>query len=171
MIVLREEKAGDLEAIRAIHTQAFNRPDEGRLVDALRDAGLTRLSLVALVSSAPAGHILFSEIVLKTAKDPVSALALAPVAVRPEFQRRRLGRALILAGLRRVRELGHRIVLVLGEPEYYGRFGFTVELARGVRSPWSGPHYMGLEFEPGALEGLEAEAIYPPPFLPYSTSR
>ena len=71
---------------------------------------------------------------------------------------------LVREGLRTCVEAGHRIVVVLGHPEFYSRFGFSAKLARRLKSPYSGPAFMALELVSGALEGVEGEVQYPPPF-------
>jgi putative acetyltransferase len=60
-------------------------------------------------------------------------------------------------------EAGHRIVVVLGHPDYYPRFGFSAKLAERLRAPFSGPAFMALEL-PGALSDIAGEVRYPPPF-------
>ena len=59
---------------------------------------------------------------------------------------------------------GHRIVVVLGHPEFYPRFGLSVKLAEPLRSPYSGPAFMAVELVPEAIQGIEGEVRYPPPF-------
>ena len=95
----------------------------------------------------------------------VPALALAPVAVRPDHQKRGIGSALIRAGLAACRADGHRIVVVLGHAEYYPRFGFSAKLAEPLASPFSGKDsWMALELVPGALDGVVGAVQYAPPF-------
>jgi len=130
-------------------------------VDALRDGGYARLSLVAEVENAVVGHVLFSALTLSTDHD---ALALAPVAVVPEYQRRGIGTGLITEGLRVLAAQGHEIVLVLGDPAYYARFGFSPELARRLEHPYPKEAFMALELVPGALRGVVGGVAYPPPF-------
>jgi putative acetyltransferase len=161
---IRPEVATDYEAIRVVNQRAFSGDDEARLVDALRAGGYARLSLVAEVDGRVVGHILFSELPIVTESGTVAALSLAPMAVLPEFQRRGIGSQLIERGLAMCRELGHRIVVVLGHEEYYPRFGFSCELARPLASPFSGKSWMALELVPGALAGVVGRVEYPPPF-------
>ncbi|WP_435021491.1 hypothetical protein TA3x_002402 [Tundrisphaera sp. TA3] len=70
----------------------------------------------------------------------------------------------IREGLAARRDAGHRIVVVLGHPEFYPRFGFSARMADRLRSPYAGPAFMAVELVPGALEGIEGEVRYPPPF-------
>jgi len=164
MTLIRAETNEDHPSIREVHRQAFGRDAEGRLVDSLRDAGFVRLSLVAEQDGQVVGHILFSEVAIVTDRGSVPALSLAPLAVVPEHQRRGLGSMLVREGLRLCRNSGHRIVIVLGHPAYYPRFGFSAKLAQPLRSAYSGPAFMALELEASALDGVAGEVRYPPPF-------
>jgi putative acetyltransferase len=164
MTRIRTASPHDQEVIRDVHRQAFGREDEGRLVVLLREGGYHRLSLVAEVDGKVAGHILFSELAIIGSRGTVPALALAPLAVVPEQQRRGVGSMLVREGLRLCRSFVHRIVIVLGHPDYYPRFGFSRTLAEPLRSIYSGPSFMALELEAGALEGVSGEVRYPPPF-------
>jgi putative acetyltransferase len=164
MTVIREETADDHPAIREVNRLAFGREDEGRLVDALRDGGYARVSLVAEVDGQIVGHILFSDLPIVTPEGTVPALSLAPMAVIPSHQRRGIGSMLVREGLRACQDAGHEIVIVLGHPEFYPRFGFSARLAERLKAPISGEAFMALELVPGALEGIEGEVRYPPPF-------
>jgi putative acetyltransferase len=161
---VRPEKPEDLETIRQVNRRAFGKEDEARLVDALRDGGYARLSLVAEEDGRVVGHILFSDLPIVKQAGTLHALALAPLAVLPEFQRQGIGSRLVRAGLRSCAEAGHKVVVVLGHPDYYPRFGFSATLAKRLKSPFSGPSFMALELTPGALAGVTGEVCYPPPF-------
>jgi putative acetyltransferase len=161
-ITLRHERPGDEDAVRQVHRAAFPTEDEARLVDALRDGGHARVSLVAEEEGRIVGHVLFSDLAIGA--EAVGALALAPVAVLPARQRRGVGSRLIREGMEECRRRGHRIVVVLGHADYYPRFGFSAELAKPLRSPFSGPHWMAAELVPGALAGVEGPVRYAPPF-------
>lgn len=163
-LVIREETPCDHAAVREVNRLAFGQDDEANLVDALRAGHYTRLSLVAERDGTVVGHLLFSRLPIETVTGAVEALALAPVAVLPERQRQGVGSQLIRRGLMMCRQRGHRIVVVLGHAEYYPRFGFSAALAERLRSPFPGPHFMALELVPGALDGVEGEVRYPPPF-------
>lgn len=147
--VIRPATRSDHDAIRAVETAAFGRPDEAGLVEALRADGDALVELVAEEDGAVVGHILFSLLATDTG---AAFAALAPVAVAPGRQRDGLGGALILAGLEACRARGIAAVILLGHPAYYPRFGFSAEAARQVKSPFSGPAFMGLALTPGALE-------------------
>jgi len=150
--------------IRAINEAAFGRSDEADLVDSLRGECAILLSLVAEVDRRIVGHIVFSRMSIETSRGPVPAVALAPVAVLPDHQRRGIGEQLIRRGLDLLRGRGERIVIVLGHPNYYPRFGFSSEKARPLESPFSPPAFMATELSPGALEGIRGKVRYPAAF-------
>lgn len=162
--VVRPETTADHAAIRQVNRLAFGREGEARLVDDLRDGGYARLSLVAEEDGQVVGHILFSDLPTVTPGGMVPALALAPMAVIPSHQRRGIGSMLVREGLLACRDAGHRVVVVLGHPEFYPRFGFSAKLAERLESPFTGPAFLALELVPGALEGVEGEVRYAPPF-------
>jgi len=149
--VVREEAAGDFEAIRKVNRLAFGQDTEAELVDRLRAEGLIIVSLVAVVNGAAVGHILFSRLAVERCGPPLRAASLAPVAVRPEWQRQGIGGALVRAGLEACRARGVEAVVVVGHPKYYPRFGFSAELARRLEAPFGGDALMAIELVPGAL--------------------
>lgn len=161
---IREETPRDHDAIREVNRLAFKGEDEAQLVDRLRADGLVVASLVAVEGGRVVGHILFSELPIETPNGVVRAAALAPMAVRPERQRRGIGCALVRQGLEVCRERGHSIILVVGHPTYYPRFGFSAERAGNLRAPFSGDAFMALELTPGALEGVVGTVRYPEAF-------
>jgi putative acetyltransferase len=163
-ILIRPESAADHEAIRHVNRLAFGRDAEARLVDALRDGSNVRLSLVAEKAGQVVGHILFSDLPIITGVGTVPALALAPMAVLPEFQNQGIGSTLVRSGLDECRQRGHQIVLVLGHPHFYRRFGFSSEQARRLESPYAGEAFVAVELVPGALDGVMGQVQYPPPF-------
>ena len=129
-------------------------------MDGLRAEGAVASSLVAIEDGQVVGHILFSEMTIDTEGGPVRAASLAPLAVRPDRQRQGIGSALVERGLQACRCRGHTIVIVLGHPEYYPRFGFSAERARNLRGPFAGEAWMALELTPGALEGISGTVRY-----------
>lgn len=161
---MRPEHPEDLSDICSVNAAAFGRPDEAILIERLRDDGVVLLSLVAEAKEQIAGHILFSRMFIETAGGAVAAAALAPVAVLPEFQRRGIGVGLIRHGLDLLRARGERIVIVLGEPGYYRRFGFSSEKARSLESPFPSEFFMAMELIPGALDGICGRVEYPAAF-------
>lgn len=163
-VVVRPESQEDHDAIRDVNRLAFGQDDEGRLVGALREGGYVRLTLVAEEDGQVVGHVMFGDVPTVTPAGTVEALALAPMAIIPSHQKRGIGSMLVWERLRACPERGHRIVVVLGHPEFYPRFGFSAKLAERLKSPFSGPAFMAVELVPDALEGIEGEVRYPPPF-------
>jgi putative acetyltransferase len=164
-LLIRDETAADHESIRHVRRVAFGRDGEARLVDALRAGGSLRVSVVAEKDCQVVGHVLFSDLPITTRNGTVAALALTPLAVLPAWQRQGIGSALVRRGLEVCRERGHRIVIVLGHPQFYPRFGFSSQRAADLASPFSGkPSFMALELAPGALVGVSGRVEYPPPF-------
>lgn len=161
---IRDESVEDHEAIRLVNRRAFGQEGESRLVDALREQGYLRVSLVAEQDGQIVGHILFSDLPIISESGTVPALSLAPLTVLPEYQWQGVGSALVREGLQRCRTLGHKIVIVLGHPDYYPRFGFSPQLARRLVSPFSGEAFMALELVPSALDDVAGAVTYPPPF-------
>ena len=165
---IRPERLADHAAIRQVNDAAFGRPAEGTLVDALRlsPSFIPELSLVAEQGAQIVGHILFTRLTVTDAGVARPALALAPMAVLPTFQNRGIGSALVRQGLEDARKLGHRVVIVLGHPKYYPRFGFQVARSFGIRSPFRSPDeaFLALALQAGALDGFRGLVEYPPEF-------
>jgi putative acetyltransferase len=163
MPTVRAEQPGDAAAIRRVHERAFGRANEAVLVDALRDAGAHVVSLVAEDDDgAVVGHIVFSRVAVG---DGGGGLGLGPVAVVPERQGLGLGSLLVRRGLAECRRYGHGVVVVLGHPGFYSRFGFVPASTRGLRSEYNAPDdaFLVVELVPGALGELRGLVRYPPP--------
>lgn len=165
-LVLREATAADRAAVGSVHRAAFGRPDEALLVDALTAAGDVLVSIVAELDGVTAGHILFTRLAIAADDgDVIPAAALAPLAVVPASQRRGVGAALVSRGLELVSERAIVLVVVLGDPRYYSRFGFSPDLTTRLRGPFSGPSWMALETGPVALADRGATVRYPSAFM------
>ena len=124
-IQIRDSVADDLAAIESIYPEAF--PDEDLLPlvrDLLREPSFAS-SLVAIVDSQLVGHAVFTS--CGVVGSSCRAALLGPLAVAPAWQRRGIGSAIVRAGLLRLEDAGIAQVLVLGDPAYYGRFGFAPE--------------------------------------------
>jgi putative acetyltransferase len=163
-LLIRTETGQDIESIGEVNQLAFGQDDEGALVDALRAGGDAVLSMVAEVDGIIVGHIFYSELKIIADGQTTRAIALAPMSVRPEFQRQGIGSQLIETSLRKCRDDGHQIVIVLGHPDYYPRFGFSAPLAKPLKSPYAGDSFMALELVAGALQGVIGTVRYAPPF-------
>jgi putative acetyltransferase len=163
-LIVRDESPEDLPSVRFVHEKAFGRMDEADLVDRLRHEQVVLASLVAEREKQIVGHILFSQMWIETSGPSVSAVALAPVAVLPDQQRQGIGAELIRCGLHRLHQNGESILIVLGSPDYYSRFGFSVDMARSLVSPFPPEAFMALELQPGALDGIRGRVKYPEAF-------
>lgn len=167
-MLIRQEQPADYPAIDEVNTSAFGQPNEARLVRRIREAeGFDpRLSLVALDDEQILGHIHFSPIRIEDQGKTHAALALAPMAVRPEVQRQGIGSRLVTAGLAACRDAGYDIVVVLGHAEYYPRFGFAPASRHGIKPPFPVPDeaFLIQALTPGALDGVRGTVHYPPAF-------
>jgi putative acetyltransferase len=164
-ILIREETNHDHEAVRRVNRLAFGQKEEGQLVDALRAGSFARVSWVAETNKQVVGHIMFSDLAIITADGTIAALTLAPMAVLPGFQRQGIGSVLVRRGLEICKERGHRLVVVLGHPDFYPRFGFSAKLAESLESPFGGgPSFMVIELAAGAMNGVAGEVAYAEPF-------
>jgi putative acetyltransferase len=152
---VRLEIPSDAAPIRAVLEASFPTATEAELVDELRRAGDVVFSLAAVDGVRIVGCVVFSEMVA-----PFPALALGPVAVRPERQRRGVGSLLIRDGLARCEVGGWAAVFVLGNPAYYGRFGFRADRASGLESPYIGPHFIALALGRGEWPANSGELGY-----------
>ena len=166
-VVIRAETAGDQSAIRALHLTVFQATLEADLVDALRSAADPFLSFVAALDNVIVGHILFTPATIE-AKDGAahSAIALAPMAVRPDKHGSGIGTEMIEKGLAACRQAGYRVAIVLGHRDYYPRFGFEKASVHGIRSEYEVPDeiFMVMALEDGALDGCQGVARYHPVF-------
>jgi putative acetyltransferase len=164
-IKIRNEGANDIEQVREVVCAAFPTDVESRLVDALRTNGKATISLVAVNGEEVLGHILFSPV---TAAPPTEAkgIGLAPVAVRPEAQSRGIGSQLIREGLRLGKELDFDYCVVLGDPDYYQRFGFETASPFGIRNEYGVDNeFMVIHFSDRGVKGL---VQYEPEFALFS---
>lgn len=172
-IVIRKEAPGDYPQVfeiieQAFRTMPFADGDEQFLVESLRKnkAFIPELSLVAEADHKLVGHILFTPLQIIDGDKVYPSLALAPVAVHPEYQNRRIGSKLIEAGHEAAKTLGFRSCFVLGHPEYYPRFGYKPADTWGIPPPYGAPPeaFMAIELVPGALDGVSGTVSYLPEF-------
>src|SRR5262245_31962393 len=164
---VRLELRADAAAVHEVVARAFPTDAEARLVARLREVARPQISVVAIDASGRViGHVLFTPVEILAAEGASRALGLAPLAVRPEHQRRGVGSALVRAGLAECREIGEPVVVVLGHPGYYPRFGFRPawELGLYYRRPGPEPSFLVAELEPRALRGRRGEVRYHPAF-------
>lgn len=126
-LLIRPSAARDAASIETLYREAFPEEDLLALVqDLLRRSGDV-LSLVAVGDDSVLGHVAFTR--CRTEGSGADLALLAPLAVAPAAQRQGLGSRLVREGLARLGRDGVDLVLVLGSPAYYGRFGFVEESA------------------------------------------
>jgi putative acetyltransferase len=168
MIRIRPERPEDIASIDEINRLAFGGEEEAKLIKAIRgsDYFIPELSLVAVEDDRIVGHILFSPVTIESSESSVTALALAPMAVVPEYQNKGSGTDLVKHGLEVCKKLCHTIVIVVGHPEYYSRFGFKPAREYGLEAPFEVPDdaFMALELVPGALKNVRGMVKYNPAF-------
>ncbi len=133
--VIRKVKVEDREAVSALLAAAFEQNDEAALVNRLWAEHAIQFERVAEVSGVISGYCAFSPVTCKPELDGL-LLGLGPLAVAPDHQRQGIGAALVEEGLKLCRENNARLVAVLGDPKYYGRFGFEPAAKRKMR--WAG---------------------------------
>ncbi|MGW0363930.1 GNAT family N-acetyltransferase [Streptomyces sp. NPDC002990] len=160
----RPETAADAAAVRAVHLAAFGTPLEANLVDALR-TDPSRVPGLSYVAEGPDGSVAAHALLTVCEAGGVRALALAPVAVDPALQRAGAGSAVVRALLAAARERGEALVLVLGHPEYYPRFGFLPASRFGIRAPFEVPDEVMMALVLDASVPVPAGTVrYPAPF-------
>ena len=166
MLVIRPETPEDSAAIRSVNEEAFGSSIEADLVEKLRSRRTYTLSLVVTDGDKVIGHILFSPVTIGSGNTSFGALGLGPMAILPSYQRKGVGSQLVRAGLQECKRLGHEIVVVLGHPDYYPRFGFVLANPRGIDCEFEVPEeaWMILEITEGALAGRRGKVKFQPEF-------
>jgi predicted N-acetyltransferase YhbS len=156
---IRLSSPDDESLIRGVHEAAFG-PGQGPVIADLAVALLydptaqPLLSLFSCGGDRPTGHVLFTRV--RVGQDAVPAQILAPLAVLPERRNQGIGTRLVEHGLELLKEEGCRLVFVLGDPDYYRRFGFQPAGRLGFEAPYPIPEenadaWMVLELAEGAL--------------------
>jgi len=169
--IIRSEVESDVEAIFEVTRAAFEHHlhsdhSEPFIIDALRAGGALTVSLVAEVDGRVVGHVGFSPVVVSDGSEHWHALG--PVSVAPGLQRRGIGTALIDGGLALLRSRGAKGCVLVGDPRYYGRFGFRT--VPGLTAEGFPPHvFLALPFDEPAPhgtvtfhEGFSAKGEIPP---------
>lgn len=163
-MLIRDEQAGDVDAIRTLVALAFATDAEARLIDDLRTAGRLTISLAAVSNSRIVGHIAFSPVAATIGASSIG-LGLAPLSVVEAERRRGVGASLVRAGLERCRETDVPYVVVLGEPGYYERFGFRAAEAFGLYDSYGGgAAFQVLELREGGIPRDGGLVRYAPEF-------
>ncbi|HEX2258007.1 MAG TPA: N-acetyltransferase [Afifellaceae bacterium] len=160
-MILREMIGQDADPVRRLLVTAFGGEDEADLVAALARDGDLVFAAVAQDDAALVGYIAFSRLVVETGDGPFAAVALAPLAVAPERQRQGIGAALTGFAHEQLRARGEALSVVLGEPDYYRRLGYSTERAAAFDSPYPAEYLMALAFAAAPHRG---RLVYPRAF-------
>ena len=168
-VTIRTESAGDVEAIAGVVAAAFGRPDEARLVEAIRASEnfVPEWSLVAELRGLVVGHVMVSYVTLREGAARHRIPTLAPLAVAPAAQRHGIGEALVHEVASRVDVRGAPLIVLEGSPEYYGRLGFEHSVRRGIHidlpawAPAEAAQVMRLSNYDSSIRG---KVVYPPAF-------
>jgi RIO kinase 1 len=168
-LAIRSEQHTDYDAIKHVNDLAFNRPNEGRLVENLRQLPEfdARLSIIAEVDGKIVGHALFFPIHIQSNDGRYyPCLSLGPIAVTPKYQNQGIGRQLIDAGHSSALMLDFSSVVLLGHPDYYPRFGYKPAKQWNLTNTWgiTDEHWMAIELTKNSLVGKGGLAVYPEAF-------
>ena len=165
MIEMREEQDGECQEIRQVIVAAFGGDSEANVVELLRDRNKAPVALVAVSDNKIIGHIMFSPVTITPAPKAFRAVGLAPLSVLPEFQRQGIGAMLTREGLKKCAAAGFEMVVVLGSPYYYPRFGFSRASLYGLDNEYeAAEHFMALELKNGVLDKVSGTVRYSPEF-------
>ncbi len=141
-ILIKETSKSDYSAIIEIEELAFDGKDVAELTEQLLDDSSAKpvVSLLAYYDEKAVGHILFTKASIKNNKSLPNAYILAPLAVKPNYQNKGIGKKLIMDGLDRLKKKGIDLVFVLGHIEYYPKFGFINNAEKlGFKPPFPIP--------------------------------
>ena len=162
VVEIRLEEPRDADDIRDLLEACFPGFAEADLVDTLRRDGDIVLSLVAEDEGVVIGYIAFSRLLVEGEEDGViPAVALAPLAVYTEYQSQGVATQLVREGHACIAYLGERLSVVLGEPHYYGRFGYSHRRASAFACEYQSPYLMAISFGAAPWEG---RLVYPAAF-------
>jgi putative acetyltransferase len=158
---IRAEEAGDEEGVREVLRSSFRRDAEVTLVDQLRAHDKAAISLVAICDGEVVGHVMFSPITVQYAFAGFRGLGLGPIGVRQEYQNNGIGAMLVQRGIETCRNRSIDVVFVLGNPHFWGRFGFTEARQYGLSSEYNADSsFLVLELQPQSLKRLRGVVRY-----------
>lgn len=170
-IIIRTETKDDYNQVRDVNFQAFgNREDEAKLVDRIRlsESFVPNLSIIAEQNNEIIGHIMMSKAEVFDTDDVHEVIVLAPIAVKPGHQKQGIGKQLILEAFKRCKELGYYIVMLIGHPTYYPKFGFKPARPFGLElKQFEVPDdvFMVCELKSNELSHVKGELKYPKAFF------
>lgn len=148
-MIIRDESAEDIDAIWSVVRDAFQSEVEADLASSLRADGDAVISVVADDDGKIIGHVMASRL-----SAPEGCVTISPVSVATDRQGEGVGSALMRETIERVRAGGWLAIFLLGNPAYYGRFGFTAAAADRYVTSYPKRNFMALELVPGSLANL-----------------
>jgi putative acetyltransferase len=164
-MIVRPEQPGDAAKISAIHADSFPTDGEARLVEQLRASKRLIASLVADENGQLVGHVAFSPVSVASG---APGAGLAPIAVAAPHRRRRIAAELVRAGLQACHDLDYGWAVVLGESDYYSRFGFRPAAEFGLEDEYGGGSaFQAIELIPGTLPMNAGRVKYAPEFAAF----
>jgi putative acetyltransferase len=164
MEFIRREQSTDGPGVRRVLEAAFPTAAEADLAERLRRSGKAVIALVAEDEGSIVGYVVFSPLAIEPLAGTVG-LGLGPVAVLPDHEKHGVGRRLVQNGLAACRKWGAGFVSVLGDPEYYGRFGFESAREHGLRNEFAADdHFMVFELKSHGLPPNGSMIRYAPEF-------
>ena len=137
---IRTATSLDRDDIHSVHWSAFAE-GENEVVSKLavnlllEEATPNTISLVAETEGIVVGHVAFSPVIIDNNKN-FQGYILAPLGVKPDYQKRRIGSKLIESGMQQLSTMGVDIIFVYGDPKYYSKFGFSVDAAKRYIPPY-----------------------------------
>lgn len=163
-MLIRQEKETEYAALYdlvkiAFQTAKVSSGDEQNFVDRLRASGnyIPELALVAEDEGKLVGHIMLTNTFIETATGPFPLLLLAPVAVILERRKQGIAAKLIEESFRRAKTQGHKATILVGDPAFYGRFGFKPAVEFGITNTNEIPneYVLARELVPDALQNAK----------------
>lgn len=140
MMRVRLATSFDSEAVREVYLCAFSESEKQKVSELavsllMEETKLDTISLVAEADGAVVGHIAFSPVTVDASRG-WKGYILAPLGVKPDYQKRKIGSNLIKSGMERLSKMGVNVVFVYGDPQYYNRFGFNPDIASRYSPPY-----------------------------------
>lgn len=161
-IEIRPASPAHYQTIDDLLEAAFKGGEEVDIVHRIRARGLMDLELVAVLDGEPVGHVAFSAVRLDPPGPAITLTGLAPLAVHPDVQNQGIGKKLVWAGIDRLRKRGLHAMFILGDPGYYGHFGFRLAAPSGLACVYPGGEkaFQVLELFDGALAEVRGTVHY-----------
>jgi putative acetyltransferase len=168
-VTIRAERAEDVDAITDVVADAFRSPIEARLAIAIRASPnfVPEWSLVAELRGRIVGHVMVSYVELQDERTTRRIASLSPMSVARDLHRRGIGSALIRAVVARVDEAGEPMVVLEGDPAYYGRLGFEYAVPHGIHitlPDWAPPEAAQITRLTAYDPAIRGRVVYPPAF-------